>query len=84
MVIGNDFQTGPNSITHSKSTFSFCSEYPRGSPPFVASLLRWSKGGQDLVISSLPGDRSNLWRIALLGSEPSLDQLASWVLLHSP
>jgi serine/threonine protein kinase len=35
-----------------------------------SSLLRWTEDGEALIINTTPGDRSNLWRLPLDGSEP--------------
>ncbi|MDH3746068.1 MAG: serine/threonine-protein kinase, partial [Acidobacteriota bacterium] len=35
-----------------------------------SSLLRWAEDGEALIINTAPGDRVNLWRLPLDGSEP--------------
>ena len=35
-----------------------------------SSLLRWTEDGEALIINTAPGDRGNLWRLPLDGSEP--------------
>jgi Tol biopolymer transport system component len=34
-----------------------------------SSLLRWAEDGEALIINTAPGDRANLWRLPLDGSE---------------
>jgi serine/threonine protein kinase len=38
--------------------------------PYSGSWVRWTDDGQALVINTMPGDRANLWRLPLDGSEP--------------
>jgi Tol biopolymer transport system component len=35
-----------------------------------SSVLRWAPDGEALIINTTPGDRGNLWRLPLDGSEP--------------
>ena len=35
-----------------------------------SSLLRWARDGAALVINTAKGDRGNLWRLPIDGSEP--------------
>ena len=37
---------------------------------FSGTRVRWTDDGQSLLLSSVPGDRANLWRQPLDGSEP--------------
>ena len=37
---------------------------------FAASILRWARDGEALIINTLTGDRGNLWRFSLDGGEP--------------
>ena len=40
-------------------------------PPIASSQIAWTPDGQALVVSAMPGDRANLWRLPLDGSTPT-------------
>ena len=54
---------------------------------FARSFIRWTAGGESLLINSVQDDRANLWRLPLDGGEPERltdfdEPRLSWVAFH--